>query len=310
MKIWIDTDVGGDIDDALALLLAMSSPETEIVGVSTTFENTYARAEIASSLLIAGGRPDVPVYAGYGVPYRAVKVHGIPVDPEKLPKTYDPALFAGAPVRKENAVDALAERLREEEGIRIVTLGALTNIARLIDLYPDVINRIEGLYIMGGAQKLNLNEFNLTCDPEAASAVFRSPVRKKIVTLDCTFRCKVEEKDVARLAACRSAAVRTVTKMYRLWDGEMYLHDPLALAAATDPGFLTFEKGDLFVETEGEFSRGKCVDLTDFNWNRPGREDMLVSADVDGKAFVEAYVSAIVKWDASLPPEGSLSISR
>ena len=68
MKIWIDTDIGGDIDDSLALLLAMSVKDLEIVGVSTVFENTYLRAEIAKKLLTLGGKPNVPVYAGVGKP--------------------------------------------------------------------------------------------------------------------------------------------------------------------------------------------------------------------------------------------------
>ena len=73
MKVWIDTDVGGDIDDALTLLLALASPEVELVGVSTVFENTLARAEIAKTLLSMGGRPEVPVYAGEGLPLRALQ---------------------------------------------------------------------------------------------------------------------------------------------------------------------------------------------------------------------------------------------
>lgn len=303
MKLWIDTDIGGDIDDALALLYAMSSPDAEIAGVSTVFENTYARAEIASSLLIAGGKENVPVYAGCGVPYAATTVHRLRIDPSAMPKTYVPELFAGAPVEKENGVDALAAALSRGEKMKIVTLGALTNIAKLIDLYPHVVKNIDELCIMGGAKKTNVNEFNLTCDPEAASIVFRSSIPKRIVTLDCTFRCRVKKKDAERLKACKSAAVKTVAEMYGLWDGKMFLHDPLALVSALPEGekFLGFRKGDLFVETEGKYSRGKCADLTDFNWRNEGREDMLVSDKVSAQAFVENYISTVVRWDETLP---------
>ena len=93
MKIWLDTDIGGDIDDALALLLAMASKEVELVGVSTVFENTEARAKIAKTLLKMGGFGKVPVYAGNGVPYLAKSVHDVPVDVKRLPKTYSDVLF-------------------------------------------------------------------------------------------------------------------------------------------------------------------------------------------------------------------------
>ena len=96
IKVWIDTDVGGDIDDALALLLAMSSKQLEIVGVSTVYENTLARARIAKTLLALGGKGDVPVYVGESTPLRATYVHTIPLDINRLPKTYEEDVFGNA----------------------------------------------------------------------------------------------------------------------------------------------------------------------------------------------------------------------
>ena len=87
IKVWIDTDVGGDIDDALALLLAMSSQQLEIIGVSTVYENTLARAKIAKTLLSLGGKEGVPVYVGEGTPLKATYVHTILLDVERLPNS-------------------------------------------------------------------------------------------------------------------------------------------------------------------------------------------------------------------------------
>ena len=301
MKVWIDTDIGGDIDDALTLLLAMASPETEIVGVSTVFENTAARAEIAKTLLTMGGCASVPVYAGEGMPLRARTVYGKEIAIDAKPKTYEESLFAGAPVEKRSAVDAMREAfLSDPGGITLVTLGALTNVAKLGMLYPEAAAAIGRIFIMGGARERNLNEFNFTCDPEAADAVLALPVEKRVVTLDVTFQCGLSQAQAERLYGCESAAVRTVLRMSRLWGGPMILHDPLTLASALDRNFVRFVPGNLYVEQAGEYSRGKCVDLCDFNWNRSPRENLFVSESVDAQRFLGFYVDRICRMDRCL----------
>lgn len=298
-KIWIDTDIGGDIDDALALLLVTGSENVRLLGVSTVFENTVARAKIAAFLLEKGGLCNVPVYAGNGLPIKARSVFGTPVDEKKLPKTYLKEKFDGIGITRGDAVEAIKNAVENNEGMTVVSIGALTNLANFIEKYPETAHKADYV-IMGAAKGLNLNEFNLTCDPEASAKVFSSDVKKKIVTLDCTFRCEVPEDKIKRLRALKSTAVSTVMDMFGKWGETMILHDPLAVSAAIGNEYLTFEKGDLLVETAGEFSRGKCVDLTDFNWRKPGRDDMLVSVDVDAEAFVEHFVSTVEKLDEKL----------
>ena len=298
-KIWIDTDIGGDIDDALALLLVTGSENVRLLGVSTVFENTVARAKIAAFLLEKGGLCNVPVYAGNGLPIKARSVFGTPVDEKKLPKTYLKEKFDGAGIARGDAVEAIKNAVENNEGMTVVSIGALTNIANFIEKYPETAHKADYV-IMGAAKGLNLNEFNLSCDPESAAKVFSSDEKKKIVTLDCTFRCEVPEDKIKRLRALKSTAVSTVMDMFGKWGETMILHDPLAVSAAIDNDYLTFEKGDLLVEIAGEFSRGKCVDLTDFNWRKPGRDDMLVSVDVDAEAFVEHFVSTVEKLDEKL----------
>ena len=90
IPVIIDTDIGDDIDDAFALCLAMQSPEIEILGVTTVFKNTRARAMIAKKLLTLGGYPDIPVAAGASIPLSNPEMFGKPVDFEELPKSYRP----------------------------------------------------------------------------------------------------------------------------------------------------------------------------------------------------------------------------
>lgn len=298
-KVWIDTDVGGDIDDALTLLLAMASPQVEIVGVSTVYENTVARAKIAKTLFSLGGFDRIPVYAGEGTPLKATYVHTIPLDVSRLPKSYEESVFGNAQVG-ENAVEALHKALKEQGPFDLVTLGALTNIAVLLSKYPEDVHRIGTLYIMGGAVRMNLNEFNFSCDPEAAEQVLQSDVRKKVVTLDVTFSCALTSEQIERLYLCKSEAVKTVLWMSERWGDGMILHDPLTFGCLLSEEFVEFEKGNLQVELEGHYSRGKCINLCDFNWQRQGREDLLVSEGVAAEKFCAYYVERICALDATL----------
>lgn len=298
-KVWIDTDVGGDIDDALAILLAMASPEIELIGVSTVFENTQARAKIAKTLLSLGGFGNVPVYAGEGMPIKATSVYDMPLSVSHLPKTYEESAFCGAKIEK-NAVEAIHAALNEYKGLNLVTIGALTNVARLFEKYPEDEEKIGTLYIMGGAVHLNLNEFNFTSDPEAAEIVLQKKVKKKVVTLDVTFKCELDKEQIERLRACKSEVVRKVLRMSELWGEGMILHDPLTIGCLLSDEFVHFEKGNLKVETEGYYSRGKCANLCDFNWNKPGKDNLLVSEGVKAKEYCEFYVNRICEFDEKI----------
>lgn len=300
MKVWIDTDIGGDIDDALALLLAISTPEIEIIGVSTVFQNTIARAKIAKTLLTMGKRGDVKVYAGIGEPLNTTKVFNDPVVLDEVPKTYIPALFDSAEIEKEHAVEALHSALVKYDDLVVVTLGALTNIASLLTKYPQAAKRIKKLYIMGTAIWLNLNEFNISCDPEAADIVMQSDLPKKVVSLDVTFKCELKKEDIDILEKCQTPLVKTVLAMHQMWGAGMILHDPLTLSEALREQFVTFTPGNLKVELDGEFSRGKCINLCDFNWNRPGRENLLVSSAVNNSEFTKYFVNKIYAFDKTL----------
>lgn len=297
MKIWLDTDIGGDIDDALALLLAMSYEDVELVGVSTVFQNTVARAKIAKKLLELGGKNDIKVYAGRGKPFKATKVFNDPVDLVTPPKTYISEMFDSVKIEKKDGVEALKEAILQHEDLVVVTLGALTNLASLILEYPEVVKRIHKLYVMGTAVWLNLNEFNISCDPEAAAIVFSSSIPMKVVSLDVTFKCGLSKEQVDILKSCKSDLVQTVLAMSEMWGEGMILHDPLTLSEAVKEQFVKFVPGNLKVELEGEFSRGKCVNLCDFNWKREPKASFEVSTEVDAKAFTDFYVNNIYLYD-------------
>lgn len=301
MKIWIDTDIGGDIDDAFSLLLAFAGEGVEITGISTVFGDTVARARIVKTLCNMAGREDIPVFAGIGTPIKQKTVFYDQINDGVSQKTYIKEIFDNTKVGNTSAIEAMRDALlANPDEITVVTLGALTNVARLIKKYPDAAKKIKKLYIMGGAEVLNLNEFNITCDPEAAEIVFASEIDKYVTTLDVTFKCALSDYNKKLLGKCKSQCVKTVMRMNGRWGDHTILHDPLTLAEAIKGGFVIFEKGNLKVETANGFSRGKCVNLCDFNWKCRPDDHFYVSRSVDSKKFVDYFVAAVCELDKNL----------
>ena len=179
IKIIIDTDIGDDADDALAICLALKSEELEVMGITTVFRNTAARAQIAVRLLQLMGRTDIPVYAGIGHPLVAeADVETVPIQ-----------LLAGMEeleYRKDmDGVEYLRRSLSASQGdITLVTIGPLTNVGVLLCKHPEVKGKIKEIVMMGGAYYMHYNEWNILCDPEAAHIVYSSGVPIRAIGLD------------------------------------------------------------------------------------------------------------------------------
>jgi purine nucleosidase len=301
MKVWIDTDIGGDIDDALALTYALANPKAEIVGVSTVFENTKARARIAKTICTLGGRPDIRVYAGLGKPRKATSVFSHSIESSNLPETYKEKDFGMAQIEIEGAVNALAEALTNYPGeITVISLGALSNISALMEIRPEAAAKAKCFYIMGGAIGLNLNEFNFTCDPESTSTVISSSYQKYVTSLDVTFQCALSEEQISIMKACHSPLLKMVMEMHKRWGAGMILHDPLTACEALGGHYVSYAPGNLYIEKEGRYSRGKCVNLCDFNWNKKPRDDLNLSTAVDKTSFIAHFIKTIKTFDTEL----------
>ncbi len=266
--IVLDTDMGSDVDDALALALTLASPELELLAVTTVTRDVRRRAAIARRLLDLAGRPEVPVYAGEakalgpgpGFVWFGIEGEGI-LDPGADPR-----------VEPRPAVDALAELLRARPGTEIVAVGPLTNVATLIRRAPDVVPAIGRLTVMGGhIRRVAIGDvalphgvdYNLCSDPDASIIVLRAGIPTRLVTADVTLATWITTDDVARIAAVGTPLHAALARAIRLWMPVMhglfagfgappapataaYLHDPLALACAFDESFCTFE--DLAIE--------------------------------------------------------------
>lgn len=267
-RIVLDTDMGSDVDDALALALALASPEVELVAVTHVTRDTRRRAAISRRLLELAGRPDVPVYAG------AAEPHGPGPGFVWFGHEGEGILAPGAEpeIGPGDAVDALARLLAAEPGLEIVAVGPLTNLAALLQRSPESARRIGRLTVMGGHVRrvaYGTTEFppgvdyNLCSDPEASAIVLSAGVPTRLVTADVTLQVWLTRADRARLAGGGSAFHAALVQAIDRWtpvmrelfgglgasidaDNAAFLHDPLALACAVDESFCTFE--DLSIE--------------------------------------------------------------
>jgi pyrimidine-specific ribonucleoside hydrolase len=299
--VLIDCDPGHD--DAMALLLALASPELELLGVSTVHGNQTLAKTTANALRVLefAGRGDIPVAAGTDRPLVreprvAAHVHGeTGLDGPDLPPP------AGAPLSA-HAVDFLADRVRSAgRPVTLIPTGPLTNVALLLARHPDI--PLERIVLMGGAiAEGNITpaaEFNIWVDPEAAARVFAGGIEVTMVGLDVTHRALMTPEHADRLRA----AGRVGTMVAELWDfyhrfhARVYempgapVHDALAVAHVIRGDLLRTEHRNVEVDCASELCRGRTVvDL----WQISGREpNAHVGVHVDGAAFLDFMVERI-----------------
>jgi inosine-uridine nucleoside N-ribohydrolase len=300
-KIILDCDPGHD--DAIALLLALASPEVELVGVTTVSGNQTVEKTTANALRLLEflGRGEVPVARGAERPLvRPVRVadhvHGESgLDGPDLPQAH------GAPV-EEHAVEFLA---RTVAGATLVATGPLTNVALLLAAHPD--SKPDAIVLMGGAiGEGNITpaaEFNIWADPEAARRVFESGVPTTMVGLDVTHRALITPEHNERLRGSGRAGKLTaeLVDFYFRFHAEVYpelggspMHDPVALAHVIDPGFL--ELADAYIEVDCAWEAGRGRTNVDFRGREgSGAPNAKVATGIDGDRFLALLVDRIAR---------------
>lgn len=260
IPVLFDTDIGDDIDDAIALALALQSPELDVRGVTTVFGVVDQRTRLAWKELALYNRKDVPLATGVGDPF---------LDPPVIQKArqFEVLTEADAPPGKarRRAVEFIIESLlSSNEKITLVPVGPLTNIALALRLEPRIKEKIERIVLMGGAFKTLHSEWNIERDRVAGQIVFSSGVPIVAVGLDVTLQCKLETKDVDRLRAAHNPATEFLVRLIELWQSGKpsqmpILHDPLAVAAVFRPDLLTTETGTVQVETASPLTFGMTI---------------------------------------------------
>jgi purine nucleosidase len=274
-KIIIDTDPGQD--DAVAILLALASPEEiDLLGVTCVAGNVPLGLTVRNARIVCelAGRRDVRVFAGCDAPLQrplvtAEHVHGrTGLDGPVLP---EPSM----PIQESHAVDFIIETLRGEgeATVTLCPLGPLTNIATALCRAPDIAGRIAGIVLMGGAyfEVGNITpaaEFNIHVDPEAADIVFKSGVPITVLPLDVTHKALVTPERNAAFRALGTRVGRAVAEMtdfFERFDLEKYgsdgapLHDPCVIAYLLAPHLFSGRHVNVEVETRSQLTLGMTV---------------------------------------------------
>ncbi|OWY18650.1 nucleoside hydrolase [Thioclava sp. JM3] len=307
-KIIIDTDPGQD--DAVAILLALASPELEVLGITCVAGNvplplTSKNARVVCEL---AGRTDVPVYAGCDRPLArelvtAEYVHGkTGLDGIELP---EPQM----PLQDQHAVDFLIETLRDHPAgsVTLCPLGPLTNIATALRRAPDIAEKIAEIVLMGGAyfevgNTTPAAEFNIHVDPQAAEIVFKSGVPLVVMPLDVTHKALTTR---ARVEAFRNLgtrvghAVASWTDFFERFDMAKYgsegapLHDPCVIAYLLKPDLFTGRHINVEVETTSELTMGMTV--ADW-WRVTDRApNAMFMGDLDAEGFYTLLTERIAR---------------
>ncbi len=298
-KIIIDTDPGQD--DAVAILLALASPEEiEVLGVTAVAGNvplslTQKNARIVCEL---AGKPDTKVFAGCDAPIArklvtAEHVHGkTGLDG---PQMADPTM----PLQEQHAVDFIIETLRAEPTgtVTLCPLGPLTNIAVAFERAPDIVEKVQEIVLMGGAyfEVGNITpaaEFNIYVDPEAAKIVFGSGVPIVVMPLDVTHKALTTRDRVdafRNMGSNVGTMVAAWTDFFERFDKEKYgsegapLHDPCVIAYLIKPELFSGRHINVEIETQSELTLGMTV----ADWwrvtDRPA--NALFMGDMDAAGF-------------------------
>ncbi|ABD54721.1 nucleoside hydrolase [Jannaschia sp. CCS1] len=305
-KIIIDTDPGQD--DAVAILLALASPELEVMGVTAVAGNVPLELTAKNARIVCelAGRADVPVFAGCDRPLRhdlvtAEHVHGkTGLDGPELP---EPTM----PLQDAHGVDFIVDTLRREPAgtVTLCPLGPLTNIATAFDRAPDIVEKVQQIVLMGGAyfEVGNITpaaEFNIYVDPEAADIVFKSGCDIVVMGLDVTHKALTT---APRVQAFRDMGTRPGTMVaewtdfFERFDKEKYgsagapLHDPCVIAYLIAPELFSGRVINVEIETRSDLTRGMTV--ADW-WGVTDREkNAMFIGDLDADGFFALLVDRI-----------------
>ena len=289
LKVLLDTDIGSDIDDAVALAYLLAQPQCELLGISTVSGEAAKRAQLASVLCNVAGR-DIPIFPGREAPLlQAQRQPHAPQAAALSRWVHQPDFPVG------EAVPFLRQTIRAHPGeVTLLAIGPLTNIAALFAVDEEIPYLLKGLVLMCGMFNHRLDgvgplEWNALLDPHAAAIVYRSGVTiHRSVGLDVTEQVKLSATEVRQ--RFQTTLLQPVLDFAEVWFQSrpaITFHDPLAAATLFDEAICRFERGQIDVELASEYHAG----LTRWESRDDGRHEVAMS--VDGDRFFEHYFAVV-----------------
>jgi len=313
-RIILDTDPG--IDDTLAILLAVASPELSLEGLTVVHGNcSLAQATVNGlSILELANASHIPLARGCELPL---------VQPSLLaPETHGNTGLGYAELPEprikpigQHGSDFLIEQVMSNPGeITLVAIGPLTNVAIAIRKEPKFAKSLKELIVMGGAIRHEgnttaLGEFNVYVDPHAAHIVFHAGIPMTLVPLDVTYQCILTPADVKRLNKINSPITKFIddsTRFYMEFHDEYQhidgcaINDPLALALAFMPELCTYEEHYVDVDISGGVSMGNT--FADFYKHYKQPANMKIALGVRARDFMELFLERMERLARTTPP--------
>jgi len=297
INLIIDTDIGDDIDDALALLFSLKFENVNLLGVTTVFRNTSLRGRLAKRILALAGRKDIPVYYGYGKPYAW--------QPDLTEKfiQYTEEIMADdyLPDNKSNEEDGIdfiisaAEKYGED--LTLLAIGPYTNVAKAYEKAPEIMKKCR-LVLMGGCFYEQFVEYNVVMDPEACKIIMDN-LNPIFVSSDVTWQAQLDDSQTKKVLSIHSDnLIGYCAELVRLWKSGCWfnpvLHDPLALYYAIDDTICTTEEVWAEVELKGEHTRGLTANMDHFykylEHKTPDKKRFVCTKTVDSSRFIKIFL--------------------
>jgi purine nucleosidase len=296
-SIILDTDIATDVDDAMALALAIRSPEIDLKGVTTVYGDVKLRARLAKKLLQLGGKEDIPVYAGIEQPLLRNREVWWPGHEGKGVLEDEGEAIR---VEEQHAVDFIIETVMANSGqITLVPIGPLTNIAAALIREPLLAQHVKQIILMGGVTRLGDNgdelspvEHNIKCDPEAASVVFSSKAPIIMVGLDVTMKVSIHRAEQQQLIHSGDPLNFTLGTLIGQWLDVIQqdwttMHDPLTVSLLIDRSLVSTKRMKVTVDYDHRHPTGTTVAVRDDAGN------VEVGLGVDSKRFLAILMARL-----------------
>ena len=296
-KVIIDTDIGSDVDDLMALCLTINSPEIDLIGMTTVYGDCKLRGKIVYKVLEAAKKTGIPICPGKDeslLHNREIWMAGHEGKNAGADKIADDVLSS------QHAADFIIEMADKYPGeINLMAIGPLTNVALAIIKSPDIVNKLKSIYVMGGVfgfkdpnMEMPLVEHNIKCDPEAAKIVFESAAKLFIISLDVTLKVPLTKEDIEKIGSVdadiqKFAYSELTTWLKWLKRDSTDMHDPLTIAALIKPELVKYKKRSVKVETKGEITTGMTLAVGDGN--------VSIATHVDVDKFHEFLMDRLIK---------------
>jgi inosine-uridine nucleoside N-ribohydrolase len=290
VPVILDTDIGDDIDDALALAVALQSPELKVLGVVTVLQRGERRADLTWRILELYKRTDVAVGVGAEQPLVAQARDSFVKQTDQLAADYRmPAS------RRRGGIQLMVDTIMQsKQKVTVLAYGPATNVALALRAEPRIREKIERIVLMNGVFFRSGLEYNTYRDPEASQIVYNAGVPVVAIGLDVTMKCRLSEEHLNQMEKSPHEAVRFLRRLITSWQNGNpkqfpILHDPLAVLVTFQPDLVELATGTVQVEVDGK--PGISYGLTAFKAAANG--NVQVAREVKASNAVDLFMSRV-----------------